>query len=70
MSLDEISKRLAELVVKIEDQAGLDDVKAELKLSILHINTYDEKLLLPMKELANKVIVSYFYLSSVIGMFR
>lgn len=60
LSLDEISKKLGELVVKIQDEPGSEEVKTELQLSILHINTYDEKLLLPMKELANKVIVSIF----------
>ncbi|XP_018571677.1 prominin-like protein isoform X3 [Anoplophora glabripennis] len=56
LSLNEISKKLGELVVNIQDQGDLDDVKTEVQLSILHINTYDEKLLQPMKELANKVI--------------
>lgn len=58
LSLNEISKKLEELVVNIQDNTDLEEVKTEVQLSILHINMYDEKLLQPMKELANKVIVS------------
>lgn len=56
LSLNEISKKLEELVVNIQDNTDLEEVKTEVQLSILHINMYDEKLLQPMKELANKVI--------------
>ncbi|KAJ8916094.1 hypothetical protein NQ315_004460 [Exocentrus adspersus] len=56
LSLNEISKKLEELIRTIQDRPDLEQTKTEVQLSILHINTYDEKLLLPMKETANKVI--------------
>ncbi|KAG5889896.1 hypothetical protein JTB14_032795 [Gonioctena quinquepunctata] len=56
LSLKEISSTLQKLVDEIQNIPGLQDVRREVTLSILHINTYDEKLLSPMKEKAKEVI--------------
>ncbi|KAJ8977094.1 hypothetical protein NQ317_003648 [Molorchus minor] len=56
LSLNEISKQLEKLLAAIGDDPKFDDIKSDVHISILHVNTYDEKILTPMKELANKVI--------------
>nr|XP_023017714.1 prominin-like protein isoform X1 [Leptinotarsa decemlineata] len=63
LSLNEISSTLRKLAERTEG-----DVKQELLLSILHINTYDEKLLTPMKEKASQVIVIAQNLDSALKM--
>ncbi|KAJ8928359.1 hypothetical protein NQ314_019090 [Rhamnusium bicolor] len=57
LSLDETSKKLEELVITIDENPALTNVKTGVQLSIRHINMYDEKLLVPMKELANEMFV-------------
>nr|CAI5843522.1 unnamed protein product [Callosobruchus analis] len=57
LSLDEISSRLKEIVDILVDPK-YQPTKTEVQLSILHIDTYNEKLLKPMNETALKVIAT------------
>ncbi|CAH1179762.1 unnamed protein product [Phaedon cochleariae] len=55
-SLNYISSELEKLTKQMEDER-FDNMRHEIQLSILHINTYDEKILVPMKDTAKKVMV-------------
>ncbi|CAH1986353.1 unnamed protein product [Acanthoscelides obtectus] len=55
LSLDEILDKLKEIVAILDDERYLQ-TKSELNLSILHIDTYNEKLLKPMNHTAYEAI--------------
>ncbi|XP_060522307.1 prominin-like protein isoform X2 [Cylas formicarius] len=54
-SLDILSEKLQSIISQLSDPV-FTDIKNKLELSALHLDTYNEKLLVPMKDLARDVI--------------
>lgn len=58
-SLDELSTSLRNVIQQLNDEEYAD-VKSSVKLSLLHIDTYNERLVIPMKELCRNLLVSVY----------
>lgn len=58
VDLEDIQVRLAELLKLAESNEQLNPIYNELRLNELHFRTYQEKIVIPMKEKAKQVIVS------------
>lgn len=58
-SLDELSTNLQNIVEQLND-ADYADVKSSVKLSLLHIETYNDRLVIPMKKLCYNLLVSVY----------
>ncbi|XP_050510052.1 prominin-like protein isoform X1 [Diabrotica virgifera virgifera] len=68
MSLKKLSEVLQKLVDQMEGNIPLASIQSGLKLSILHVTTYDEKILGPMRTKAKEVMDIALHLDSSLKM--